>query len=169
MINNEQIALIHIAKKEAGLNDGRYRMLLGQYLTGSGAPIKSCKQLNSWQIDDFLATCEAMGFRGKDKPENFFREKAAKRSMMGDIASFAMRAGIKYLAEDLGWDQLHLKNFIEKNYRADSLANITRADASKAIEALKAMLTKVTGINYKHKTLTQVKEDLESGKESQVR
>lgn len=160
MLDNNQVRLIQIAVRKAGLRtaafDGRYRMLLGQYLLPDGKPVTSCKQLNNAQLDDLLAICESMGWRMPGKPEDFYREKINQKD---DMASFGQQAAIKHLAADIGMVfGPHLANFIrhQTNHNADSVAMLSPSQAYKVIEGLKALVQKQTG--KKFKTLTEISE-----------
>jgi len=151
MLNNDQIKLIQTAAHKAGIRtpkfDGRYRMLLGQYLQPNSKPVTSCKQLNNRQLDDFLAICEASGFRQPGKSETYYRDKVAAA---GDYASFAQQRAIGYLSEDLGMTSLHLKNFIAYMTGREQglIASLTSKEAGKIIEALKAILKRKTGVKF---------------------
>ncbi|MFA5252785.1 MAG: hypothetical protein WC454_09415 [Phycisphaerae bacterium] len=155
MLDNAQVRLVQIAVRKAGLRtaafDGRYRMLLGQYLQPDGSPVTSCKQLNNAQLDDLLAICESMGWRMPGKPEDFYREKINKKD---DIASFGQQAAIKHLADDLGIIGEHLSRFImhQTNNAADDRAMLSPVQAYKVIEGLKALVMKNTGIKFKNLT-----------------
>lgn len=160
MVNNKQIQLIQIAARQAGLRGKgfrqRYDLLLGQYRQGNGKPVTSCKQLNRSQIEDFLAICEGMGFRGLNKPDDYYRSKVVKSA---SIASYAQQRAIDYLAGDLGWDLKHLENFIKRmtGGRTIEVAALTPKEAWGIIEALKAILSKETGTQYTY--LNEIKED----------
>ena len=164
MLNNNQIKLVQMAVRAAGIRspgqDGRYRLLLGQYRQPSGAPVTSCKQLNNSQMEDLLAICEANGWRMPGKPEDFYRHKVAIGS---DFASLAMQVGITNLAGDLGWNAFQLGGLLKKmtGGRADNVAYLDPREAYKVIEALKAMLERKTGRQFKN--LQQVKEEMSAG------
>ena len=99
--NPRQIRLLQTAAGAVGLRQsGQYYLLLAQYLAPDGKPVTSCKQLTNAQIDNFLAICESLGFRHPGKPENFYRNKDARRY---EEASFAQQAAIRHLAAELGW------------------------------------------------------------------
>jgi len=166
MLDNAQIRLVQIAVRQAGLRtatfDGRYRMLLGQYLQPNGEPVTSCKELNNAQIDDLLAICESMGWRMPGKPEDFYREKVNKKY---DVASFGQQAAIKHLAGDLGIVGEHLSRFImhQTNNAADDRAMLSPLQAYKVIEGLKALVIKNTGIKFK--SLNEISEHYKGAKD----
>jgi hypothetical protein len=160
MVNNDQIKLMQVAAKAAGLRtpsqDGRYRLILAQYKKPNGQLCASCKDLNNWQIDDFLAICESMGWRYPGQSETYCRDRAAK-AYDGDFASFAQRQAIDYLAGDLGLTGEPIKAFIRRmtKQRTDSIVQLTPGEAYKIIEAMKAALSRRDGVNYE--TLNEVK------------
>jgi len=174
MLNNDQIKLVQIAVRKAGIRtatfDGRYRMLLGQYLQPNGKPVTSCKQLNNSQLDDILAICEAHGWRMLGQSETFYRDKV---NQAGEVASFAQQQAIRFLAEDLGIVGQHLANFIKymTDEKADDIVRLSPKQAWKITEALTAMLRRKTGIKFK--SLQEIKEYFDNqgatdGKENQI-
>ena len=165
----QQIRLIQTAVRAAGLrtesDDGRYRLLLRQYLQSNGQLATSCKQLNNWQIDDLLAICEAQGFRMPGQAEDYFRRKAAKRH---GAASFAQQAAIKHLAEDIGWADYHLAGFIGRMTQQckRGLDGLTQDEAFKIIEGMKAIIGRTAGKQYTN--LNQVKDDFKGVTDGQA-
>ncbi len=117
-MDRKKLALIHIVKKELGISDRDYRCLLKRI-----AGVESSKDLDE------------AGFR---KMMRFF-----VRSDYYQANSFGMtlkqKLFIKALASQLGWEETHLTNFIHKYYRQEGLDRLTRKDASKLIESLKAI------------------------------
>ena len=162
-MTNDQIKLVQTAVRRAGIRtkfEGRYRLLLGQYLQPNGRPVTSCKQLTNNQLDDILAICEAHGWRMPDKSETYYRDKV---NQAGDYATYAQQQAIRYLAEDLGMVGLHLNNFIRHmtNQTVDSIARLVSDDAWKIIEALKAILKRKTGVKFD--SLQSIKEYFDQG------
>jgi len=164
MLNNDQIKLVQVACKTAGIRnsgqDGRYRLLLSQYRQPSKSPVTSCRQLNNSQMEDLLAICEANGWRMPGKPENFYRQKVAKGT---DYANFSMQSAIKYLAGDLGWNDAQLGGMLKRmtGGAVSDIAFLTPHEAYKIIEALKAMVGRKTGKQYKN--LQEVREEMSVG------
>jgi len=155
-LNNQQIKLVQIAVKGAGIRlskagDGRYRLLLGQYRDSRGNPLTSCKQLNTWQLADLLAICESMGWRHPGKEEDFYRTLAANQAENVTAASFAQIEAIRHLAGDLGWTVENLKGFIRRmtHEHAHSLAELQADEAHTIIESLKHILSRNDGQTYK--------------------
>ena len=161
MLNNKQIKLIQTAARAAGLRDGdddsQYYLVLGQYLQSNRQKVNSCKQLTNYQMDDFLGICESMGWRCPGKTSNYYRLKARD-----DHASYAQRAAIKRLAEDLGWCMDDLKGFVWRmtNHRTSELAELFPLEAGEIIEALKDMFGRVAGKHFS--TLSEIAEEMEA-------
>jgi len=163
MLNNKQIKLVQTAVRKAGLRgkgfDGRYRLILGQYKQPNGKPVTSCKQLNSAQVEDLLAICEANGWQMPDKPADHYRKKVAKKT---DVASYAQQAAIDYLRGDLGWDERQLAGFVKRmtHGKRQSPSTVTPREAWVIIEGLKNILGNQRGTHYSN--LNEVKEDVEA-------
>jgi hypothetical protein len=151
MPNTEQIKLIHVAARAAGLAEGRYRFLLAQYKGRSARPVTSCKQLSRGQIDDFLAICESLGWRHPGKSETFFRDKAAQGPEAG-VAGTAQIEAIRSLAGDLGMGAEGIKTFVRRmtKDRTDSLVQLSRREGWQITEALIAMIGRRDGADYKN-------------------
>jgi len=169
MLNNNQIKLIQTAVRAAGLRtrmfDGRYRLLLGQYKQPNSRPVTSCKQLNNMQLDDLLAICESHGWRQPRKPEDFYREKAAKQS---GYAGYALQGAVRHLAGDLGWSDLQLAGMLKRMTGGEvtNIAMLKPGQAFKIIEALKAIFSREKGKTYSN--LKQIQEDVEAVKDGQA-
>jgi len=172
MLNNSQIRLVQTAVRAAGLRgkgfEGRYRLLLGQYMQPNGRPVTSCKQLNNYQLDDLLAICEAHGWRMPGKEENYYRDKIVRHS---GVASFAQQSAIKHLAGDLGWGDHQLAGFLKRMTGGfvTSVAGLSPSQAYNIIEALKIIIGREQGKRYID--LKEIQKDMEvarDGKESQV-
>jgi len=117
-LDRRKLALIHIVKKELGLSDEDYRCILGRI-----AGVESSKDLDE------------AGFR---KLMRFFvRSDYFRANSFG--MTLKQRLFVKALARDLGWDPVHLRNFIRKYYERDGLEALDRQGASKLIESLKAI------------------------------
>ena len=162
MLNNNQIKLVQVAVRAAGLRtsrfEGRYRLLLGQYRQPNGQPVESCKQLNNMQLEDMLAICESYGWRMPGEPENYYR---LKRGVAELTASFAQQKAIEYLAGDLGWKESQLGGFLKRMTGgfAANVVSLNPAQAYNVIEALKAMLSRETGKEYEN--LKEIEGDME--------
>ena len=154
MLNNSQIKLVQTAVRAAGIRgkgfDGRYRLLLGKYTQPNGRAVTSCKQLNQYSMEDFLAICESHGWQMPGKAATFYRDKVAAAGF-GEYASDAQQAAIKNMAGDLGWNERQLGGLIkritggEKNLTPE----LSPKQAWVIIEALKKMLSRKDGKDYK--------------------
>lgn len=171
MLNKKQIILIQTAVRKAGLRtaafDGRYRLLLKQYLQPNGEPVTSCKQLNNSQLDDMLAICESLGWAMPGEEADHYRKRVANKY---DTASFGQQAAIKHLAADLGLTDLNLNSFIRRmSGTIKTVAVLSPKDAYKIIEALKAMLTRKTGQSFENvKQIKNYYGDVTDGKENKT-
>lgn len=117
-LDRKKLALIHIVKKELGIGDPDYRCLLKRV-----AGVESSKDLDE------------AGFR---KIMRFFvRSDYYRANSFG--MTLKQKMFIKSLASQLGWEDSHLRNFIRKYYQRDGLDELTRQEASKLIESLKAV------------------------------
>lgn len=175
MLDKQQIKLVQTAVRAAGIRskrfEGRYRLLLGQYRTGSGAPVRTCKDLTNSQLDDLLAICESLGWRHPDKEADHYRKKVNETALTR-YASYAQKEAIKHLAGDLGWNEVRLKGMIRRmtNGAVESVTELKRNPAFKIIEALKAILSRQTGKSYSN--LNQIREEMEAvtdGKEQKTK
>jgi len=153
MANNKQIKLIQTAVKQAGIRtknqDGRYRLLLGQYKKSDGSPVKSSRDLTNRQLDDLLAVCESLGWRCPGKEQDHFRKKAAASNDQV-FASFSQKQAIKHLAGDLGMTDMQRNSFINRMTKHGSmgLSTLSVGHAYNIIEALKAMVSRQDGKKY---------------------
>lgn len=156
-MNKDQIKLIQTAARAAGIRDGkqdgRYRFLLAQYKKSNGQICVSCKDLNNYQVDDFLAICESQGWRHTGKSETHYRDKVA-RSYDGSRASYAQQEAIRYLAGDLGFHPQAGNTFLAKflmrmtRDQVDCIERLSSRQAYNVIEALKAALGRRDGVTY---------------------
>jgi hypothetical protein len=117
-LDKKKLALIHIVKKELGISDPDYRCLLKRI-----AGVESSKELDE------------AGFRTLMR--FFVRSDYYRANGFG--MTLKQKLFIKSLASQLGWEDSHLTNFIHKYYQREGLDHLTRKDASKLIESLKAI------------------------------
>ncbi len=117
-MDKKKLAVIHIVKKELNISDAEYRNTLHEI-----AGVSSAKELDE------------AGFR---KLMNFFvRSKYYQVNPYG--LTIRQKLYIKYLAREIGWEEAHLSNFIHKYYHESNLDSLTRKEAAKVIESLKAI------------------------------
>ena len=117
-MDSKKLAVIHIVKKELQLSDEEYRTILEQ-VTG----VTSAKNL-----DD-------AGFR---KLMNYFVRSHHYR-LNADGMTMRQKLFIKHLVGELSWSDEHFKNFLKKYYHKTKIDYLSRKDASKLIESLKAI------------------------------
>ena len=115
-MDKKKLALIHILKKELALSDEEYRAILHK-VTGKD----SAKDIDN------------AGFRAL--MNYFVRSKYYRINPHG--MTIRQKLFIKSLAQGLGWDDSHLKNFIHKYYHEAGIDQLTRTEASHLIESLK--------------------------------
>ena len=122
-ISPKKLALIHVVKKELGLEEKEYRRIL--WLV---AGVRSARDLDE------------AGFRKLMR--YFVRRDEFRANALG--LTLKQKLYVKSLASDLGWEAEHLRNFIRKYYRQEGLEALDRKQASKLIESLKAIQTRET-------------------------
>lgn len=163
-LSSKQIRLVQIATRKAGIrtkdHDGRYYLLLAQYKQSNGKPVTSCKQLTHHNLEDLLAICESFGWQCPGKAKDHFRQKIKKSTYSTGLASFAQKHAISKMADDLGWNELQLNGMLKRmTDRITSITELKTGQAYKVIEAMKAMLSRQTGISYSN--VNEIKEDFE--------
>jgi hypothetical protein len=117
-MDRKKLALIHIVKKELKIGDREYRCLLNRI-----AGVDSAKELDEAKFKKLMYF--------------FVRSKYYRVNAYG--MTLRQKMFIKLLAGQLRWDETHLNNFIHKYYQKAGLDALTRKDASKLIESLKAI------------------------------
>jgi hypothetical protein len=118
-LDHKKLAVIHIVKRELGLAEKEYRDLLEQ-----AAGVRSARDLDE---DGFRRLMRAFA------RSRHFRAHA-------DGLTIRQQLYIKHLVADLGWDQGHLANFLNKYYKKGTLAALSRKEASKVIVGLQSIL-----------------------------
>lgn len=120
MLDHKKLAVIHITRKELGLDEKEYRDTL-EKVTG----VRSSSELDE------------AGFRKLMR--YFARSRHYRVNQYG--MTFRQKLYIRHLVEDLGWDPSHFSNFLHKYYHTDAVEKLSRREASKLIESLKHILT----------------------------
>ena len=115
-LDRKKLAVIHIVKKELGLSDEDYRDILERE-TG----VRSAKDLDPQSFQRLMRYFTRSGYYRINQYGLTFRQKTY----------------INHLAGELGWDELHLNNFLAKYFKKPTVAKLSKKEASKAIEALK--------------------------------
>lgn len=117
-LDRKKLALIHIVKKELGISDRDYRCILRRI-----AGVDSAKDLDEAKFRKLMTF--------------FVRSDYYRANAFG--MTLKQKLFIKTLARELAWDPEHLRNFIRKYYQKEGLEALTRKEASKLIESLKAI------------------------------
>ncbi len=136
MVDKKQLQLIHIAKSQLALDDDTYKETL-QYRYN----VSSSKELSYNQASNFIGFLSEKGFKLKKKPRIL---KAKKADNVIELATPSQHKLIEVLKKNIVWkynDGYEL--YIKKRLHINKV--ITKQDAFKVINALKAML----GINTK--------------------
>jgi hypothetical protein len=117
-MDRKKLALIHIVKKELKISDRDYRCILNRI-----AGVDSSKDLDEAKFRKLMYF--------------FVRSKYYQVNPFG--MTLKQKLFIKFLAKQLGWEESHLNNFIHKYYKVPGIDHLSRKDASKLIESLKAI------------------------------
>ncbi len=117
-MDRNKLAVIHIVKKELDLSDAEYRGILQQV-----AGVSSAKELDDEKFRKLM--------------NYFVRSEYYQVNPFG--LTIRQKLYIKYLAKETGWEEEHLDNFIHKYYHKSNLDKLTRKEAVKVIESLKAV------------------------------
>lgn len=124
MLDHKKLAVIHITRKELGLDEEEYRDTL-EKVTG----VRSSRELDE------------AGFR---KLMRYFARSQHYRINQSGM-TFRQKLYIRHLVEDLGWNNFHFENFLKKYYHTDSAEKLGKVEASKLIESLKHVITSKLG------------------------
>lgn len=124
-LNREQLAVIHIAKKELNLDDDLYRSILK-----SEAGVESSKSLSPQQFDQIMKRFKKLGFK-KLTPK---REKSGSALVLPSQMEF-----IEKLYDQLGWTERERRVGFNQRQITKPWPQ-SRSEANKIIEGLKAMI-----------------------------
>jgi phage gp16-like protein len=138
MVTKGQIKLVHIAKTRLGLTDEEYHEILELY-----GGTHSSKDLSPGGFFNVMEHFRELGFQGKGG--DVFGPVPTVKTKPADLIEMvtpAQKAKIRQLERDLGWSDnpARLQNFISKRFGIKKV--LTKAQASKLIEALKAILAR---------------------------
>ena len=128
-VSRKQIAVLHVAKAKLGLSDSEYRTALVQL-----AGVTSSTELDRPGFEAVMGFFEYLGFRPLVPGGPDYGDRPG-------MASFAQLELIRALwrewAED--GDGSGLNTWMQRTFKVSSLRFLTKADAARAITALKAM------------------------------
>jgi len=121
MLEHNQLAAVHIVKKELNLTDDAYRDILQEV-----AGVRSARDL------------DAAGFR------KLMRYFARSRYYMANPEGMTLKQKlyIRHLVDDLGWNPDHFRNFLHKYYKKMALERYSRQEAGKVINGLKSIISR---------------------------
>ncbi len=118
-LDHKKLAVIHIVKRELDLSDDDYRDILERETS-----VRSAKYLDEKGFRRLMRAFTRSGYYRLNRYGLTLRQKMY----------------IKHLADDLGWDKEHFKNFLNKFYKKKEVDRLTKGEASKLIESLKSIL-----------------------------
>ena len=118
-LDHKKLAVIHIVKRELGLDDDDYRDILERE-TG----VRSAKDLDENGFRRLMRAFTRSGYYRLNEYGLTFRQKMY----------------IRHLVDDLGWDREHFKNFLNKYYQKKDVDVLTKKEASNVIESLKNVI-----------------------------
>ena len=126
-ISPKQIALLHVAKRELGLDDGNYRAVLSLY--GGAESAKDVTQAGFSRLMKYLARIgfKAPAFTGRPKRQH------DAGALIGPWQTSKIESLYTALGMDTAGQQKLCKRVIKKAWPQ------TRGEANKMIECLKAM------------------------------
>ena len=129
-LSRKQLALIHVAKKQLGLSDGDYRMIL---LNSAG--VETARDLDTGGLDAVMRRFQALGFTPSANPHCYGpRPGMATTAQVG-----AIRAQWREYTDGEGTDS-SLGRWLFRTCGVSHVRFLTSSDASKAITGLRAML-----------------------------
>lgn len=131
----KQVAMLHVAKKQIGLDDETYRSILKKV---GGA--ESAADLSRYGYDDVLAEFKRLGFRATSPNRSFGRRRGmATPEQVGLIR--------KLWTEWAGGEEPEkgLNAWLERSYHVSALRFLPTDKAGKAITGLRIMLKRKTG------------------------
>ncbi|GJQ58826.1 MAG: DUF1018 domain-containing protein [Candidatus Scalindua sp. AMX11] len=118
-MDNKKLAVIHIVKKELSLGDEEYRNILERI-----AGVRSSKDLTDSQFHKLM--------------RYFVRTLHYRATSTG--VTLRQKYYIKQLQKDLGWDDSHFQNYMNKYFHNRDLESYSKHDASNLIVALNRIL-----------------------------
>jgi phage gp16-like protein len=133
-MTNEQLALIHVAKKQLGLDDDTYRAILQKL-----GRVESAKQLDAAGFEAVLRYFNSCGFESTWRKRNY-----GERPGMASPRQVAL---IRQLWREYtgGDDDAALNKWLERTCKLSALAFLTPKAAQDAITGLKKMTARGAG------------------------
>ncbi len=119
-MDNKKLAVIHIVKRELSLSDEEYRNILERV-----AGVRSSRDLTDSQFHKLM---------------RYFVRTLHYR-VTGKGITLRQKYYINQLKKDLGWDDSHFQNYINKYFHNRDLETYSKHDASNLIVTLNAILS----------------------------
>ncbi len=134
-LTRKQTALIHVARKQLGLSDERYRFILRKM-----AGVESAKDLDRTGFEYVMKAMMALGFRS-----DFTRTFYTHRDGMATPAQVTLIRELwgAYATEEGG--ESGLNRWLERTFRVSALRFVTEHQAERIIRALRAMNNREKG------------------------
>lgn len=131
-----QIKLIHIAKQQLGLSDQQYRDTLSGFISATGQPCSSCKELNSDQAEVLLTLFKKIGW--KEKRNGKVKKYEEFNGRPGKFASPAQMRKIEALWMNYSREKTieSMNHFIKRIVGKDHISFLTNYDVHKVIKAI---------------------------------
>lgn len=127
-LKREQLAVIHVAKKELNLDDDTYREILRQT-----AGVASSKELDAQGFERLMTRLNQLGFKRKAPKKPKMAKDGQALILPGQMELIASLYG------RLGWTERDRRAGFNRRQIGKPWPQ-TRSEANKIIEALKAML-----------------------------
>ena len=131
MLNRKQIALVHLAAKQLGLDDGTYRAAL-EHQGG----VTSAKDLDHAGFTTVMAYFTACGFRSDWIKRTYGNRPGMASPGQVDLIRLLWR---QYAGSG---DDRALNRWLDRSFKASALRFVTRDQAAMAIAGLKAMIAR---------------------------
>jgi hypothetical protein len=131
----KQLAMLHVAKKQLGLDDETYRFILKDK-----GGVESAKDLDRFGYEEVLDAFKKLRFRPTSPVRNFGRRRGmASPEQIGLIRQLWTQWASG------GDPEKGLNAWLERHYHVSALRFLPSDKASKAINGLRAMLKRKTG------------------------
>lgn len=138
MLSAGQMRLVHLAKDRLGLTDEEYKEMLALY-----GGVRSSKELTPEGFFELMERFRELGFTPRGREPSGPRKGAPEGSgRFIEMVTRGQRAKIYELTVELGWadNPARLRGFMSKRFGIVRV--LTKEQAIKVIEALKAMLSR---------------------------
>lgn len=132
----KQIALVHVAQKQLGLDDDTYRDILRRW-----GGVESSADLDPVSFQKVMIRMSALGFRSTWTKRTF----GDRHSSMATAAQIGFIRDLweRYDSADEG--ELHLNSWLQKFHGVSALRFLSAKKAGAVITALKAMVARKAG------------------------